>query len=117
MSGWEWLFALLGIALALIPWALSGLGIEIPRPAIVGFLIMGFICFFGAFAIPAYRYFFTPLTYIYLYPGRGLGERSALSHNDFTARRVFVLEQVGPAVLTNVEIIVHDNLAQGQATS
>jgi hypothetical protein len=60
---------------------------------------------------------FTPLTYVYLYPGRGLGERSVLKPNDFTGRRVFVLEQVGPAVLTNVEIILHDNRAQGQATS
>jgi len=117
MSGWEWLFALLGLAIAIIPLALSRLGVEIPRSAAVGCLIVGLLCLIGAFAIPAYRYFFTPLTYIYLYPGRGLRERSALNPHDFTARRVFVLEQVGPAVLTNVEVILHDNRAQGQATS
>jgi hypothetical protein len=116
MSGWEWLFALLGVALVLIPWGLSELGVQMPRPVLVGALIVGAICLIGAVAIPAYRHFCTPLTYIYLYPGRGLGERSALNPNDFTGRRAFVLEQVGPAVLTNVEIILHDNRAQGQAT-
>src|SRR5579864_7302774 len=111
MSGLELLFALLGIALALIPWALSGLGVTIPRSAVVACLIVGLLCFVGAFAIPAYRYLFTPSTYVYLYPGRGLGERSVLNPNDLTGRRVFVLEQVGPAVLTNVEVILHDNRA------
>jgi hypothetical protein len=117
MSGWEWLFALLGVGLVLIPWGLSELGVQIPHPVLVGALIVGALCIVGAFAIPVHRYFFTPLTYIYLYPGRGLGERSVLKPNDFTGRRVFVLEQVGPAVLTNVELILHDDRAQGQATS
>jgi hypothetical protein len=102
-------FALPGLALALIPWALSRLGVKVPRLIVIGGLIVGLGSLAGAVAIPAYEGLFTPATYAYLLPGRGLGQNSARAPREFVLRRVFVLEQVGPKILHNVKVILHDN--------
>ena len=115
MPAGELFFALSGLALALIPWALSRLGVKVPRLIVIGGLIVGLGSLAGAVAIPAYEWLFTPATYAYLLPGRGLGQNSAPAPREFVLRRVFVLEQVGPKILHNVKVILRDNHAKDQA--
>jgi hypothetical protein len=121
MAGWELFFALLGIALALIPWTLSELGVKVRRPVLVGGLIAGTVSLVGAIVFPlliaGYKRWFAPQTYVYLFPGRGLGENSAQAPRELIPRRAFVLQQVGQEVLHNVRITLQDNHAMGQVSA
>lgn len=117
MSGVELLFALLGVALPVIPWALSELDVEVPRGITRGCLVVAIGCLIGAFAVPVYEIFFTPVTFVYLILGRSLGENSAAAPREMITRRVFVLQQEGPGVLHNVQIELYDNHARGTATA
>jgi hypothetical protein len=117
MSSLEWFFALLAVPLALVPWGLEKLGVKIPRWAVIAGLVVGGLRFIGALAIPAYRYWLTPKTFVYLFPGRALGEKSAQTPHELVARRVFVLQQAGPDALSNVEVTLRDNHATGQTAA
>jgi hypothetical protein len=117
MSGWEIFFALIGLALVFIPWALTAQNVPVPRLVARCMLWVGIMIAVLAIAIPVYRWIFTPITYIYLFPGRGLGEASAQAPHDFTMRRVFVLERSGPEILQNVEVTLRDYKAAGQVTT
>jgi hypothetical protein len=64
--------------------------------------------------LAGYRLLFPPPTYIYLIPGRGLGENSKDAPRELIARRVFVVEQSGTDVLYDVEITLHDDHATDQ---
>jgi hypothetical protein len=48
-------------------------------------------------------------TFVYLLPGRGLGENTRDAPREMVARRVFYLEQQGPEILRHVTINLHDN--------
>ena len=117
MSKLEWFFALLGVSLALLPWALSELGVAVPRFAVLASLIVGIVCLAGAVAVPIYEYWFTPLTFAYLLPGRGLGENSRNAPHEMIARRAFYLQQVGPDILYNVTVTLHDRHATDQMSA
>jgi hypothetical protein len=117
MSGWEIFFALIGLALVFIPWALTAQNVTMPR-WVARFMLWGGIVIAAlAVVVPLCRWIFTPITYIYLFPGRGLGEASAQAPHDFTMRRVFLLERSGPEILQNVEVTLRDYKAQGQVTT
>jgi hypothetical protein len=121
MSGGELFFALSGVALAIVPWALSALGVELSRRTALILMIVGCASLVGAITIPlaifAYERWFAPPTYVYLLPGRGLGENSAQAPHELIPRRVFVLQQVGPGILHNVELTLQDNHAEGQTSA
>ncbi len=117
MSSTEIFFALLGVALALIPWALSELGIAVPRPIIILSLILGLCSLGGALGIPAYRRWLAPPTYVYLIAGRGLGENSANAPQEMIERRVFVLQQSGSGTLHDVDVMLHDDHAIDQTAT
>jgi hypothetical protein len=121
MSSLVWFFTLLGFALTLIFWALDRLGKKVPRRLSRALLLVGVGCLVGAplvsLSIAAYQWWFVPATYIYYMPGLGLDENSAEAPREFVARRVFVMQQVGPGVLHNVQITLQDDHAMGQVSS
>src|ERR1700722_10948827 len=110
-------FALIGVAVALVPWALSELHIKLPPLLARSILGIGIFCLVLSFVIPACEWLLTPETFIYLFPGRGLGEGSAETPHDTTMRRAFVLERSGQEILQNVEITFRDDRAVGQANA
>jgi hypothetical protein len=112
----EIFFTFFGIALALVTWGLSESGL-VPRRVALGAVVLGALFFLVGVGYPLYRKLFTPITYIYLFPGRGLGGASAEAPHDFTLRRAFVVERSGPEVLQNVEITLRDDRATGQANA
>jgi hypothetical protein len=116
MSNWELFFALLGLALALIPLGLDTLKVPMPKLLGIALVVVGILCFAFGIAIPTYRWLGPP-TYVYLLPGRGLGENSAKAPREFVPRRVFVIQQSGPGALNNVQVTLHDNHARDQTAA
>jgi hypothetical protein len=79
-------------------------------------LALGAIVTIGMVVV--YRVLFSAITYIYLIPGRGLGENSALSPKDMIPYRLFVVKEGGPAVvLHNVTVTLRDEYDQSQANN
>jgi hypothetical protein len=65
-----------------------------------------------------YHILFPPVTYIYLIPGRGLGENTALSPKDMIPYRLFVVKEGGPQiVIHNVTVTLRDETDPTQANN
>jgi hypothetical protein len=108
-------FALLSLACALMPWGLAGLGIALPKRLALIMTVAGALCFVAAISVPIWEWF-APSTYVYLMPGRGLAENSALSPKDMIPYRLFVVKEGGtPRVLNNVTVTLRDNHDESQA--
>ena len=68
-------------------------------------------------ATAAYKRWFAPPTYVYLLPGRGLGENSDQARQEMIPRRLFTLMQVGSEILDNVQISLQDIHAMSEESS